>query len=372
MKVYRKDSDEMNASIPEKMNALVLTAPEQFEIRQVPVPKPGLHEVLCRVQAVAICGTDPEVVRGGFPGFWPPDYPFIPGHEWAGDVVALGEGVTGFQIGDRVAGEAWKGCGICDNCVAGKYNLCENYDRLDSGLIHYGFRHQGAYAQYNAFSVKAVHKMPDNVSYLEGSMVDTVGPGMHCIDMMGITTGGTIALIGPGPIGLCAMQAALATGASRAIAVGRGARLQAAGEMGADILIDFEKEDPVDAVRAATGGSGVNQVFEGSGAPGTLVQGVMMLKQGGRVGLLAVPDDTLKESLPYKYICRNEIGIFGVKANPNVAARIVSLIASGKIKVKNLVTHTFPLEEFGSALDTFVKRREGAIKVVIEPNGPEN
>lgn len=75
---------------------------------------------------VAICGTDPEVISGGGPGFWPPTYPFIPGHEWAGEVVALGEGTTGFEIGDRVAGEAWKGCGICDNCVAGRYNLCEN------------------------------------------------------------------------------------------------------------------------------------------------------------------------------------------------------------------------------------------------------
>lgn len=361
----------MNDMIPDTMKALVLTAPKKFEIQTIPVPRPGLHEVLCRVRAVAICGTDPEVIAGGFPGFWPPAYPFVPGHEWAGDVVELGEKVSGFEIGDRVAGEAWKGCGVCNNCVAGKYNLCENYDRLDSGMVHYGFRHQGAYAQYNVFSVKAMHKMPDHVSYLEGAMVDTVGPGMHSIDMTGITAGGTIAIIGPGPIGLCAMQAALARGAGRAIAVGRGARLEFAGKMGATVLIDFEKEDPVKAVRAATGGAGVNEVFESSGAPGTLNQAIMMLKEGGRVGLLAVPDDKVMEAVPYKYICRNEIGIFGVKANPNVAARIVSLIASGKINVKDMVTHTFPLDDFGKALDTFVNRREGAVKVVIEPNGPE-
>lgn len=361
----------MNKQIPATMKALVLTGPRAFEIREVPVPAPGPHEVLCRVRAVAICGTDPEVVAGGFPGYWPPAYPFIPGHEWAGEVVALGEHAYGFEIGDRVAGEAWKGCGLCDNCVAGHYNRCQNYGVTETGMRHYGFRHQGAYAQYNAFSVKSVHKMPDNVSFLEGSIVDTVGPGMHCIDMTGVTAGGTLALIGPGPIGLCAMQAARARGTSRTIVVGRGARLAAAGRLGADVLIDFEKEDPVAAVRAATNGAGADEVIESSGAPGTLVQAVKMVKEGGRIGLLGVPAESVTEALPYKYICRNEIAIFGVKANPNVAARIIRMIAAGQLNVKDLVSHVFPLERFGEALETFVKRKQGAIKVVIEPNGPE-
>jgi len=353
------------------MKALVLTGPGEFDIQEAPVPSAGPSEVLCRIRAVAICGTDPEIIRGGFPGFWPPSYPFIAGHEWAGEVVAVGENAVGFDIGDRVAGEAWKGCGLCDNCVAGNYNLCQNYGRLETGMRHYGFRCQGAYAQYNAYSVKSIHKMADNVSYQEGSMVDTVGPGMHCIDMMGITTGGTVVVIGPGPIGLLTMQTARIRGASKVIVVGRGARLEAAGRLGADILIDFEKEDPVQAVRAATGGMGVHEAFECSGAPGTFVQAVMMVREGGRVGLLGVPDESVREPVPYKHICRSEIAIFGVKANPNVAARILKLIASGQMVVKDLITHVFPLNEFDTALDTFVNRRDGAIKVIIEPNGSE-
>ncbi len=362
----------MSQNLPSTMNALVLTAPGEFDIRQVPVPLPGQHEVLCKVRSVAICGTDPEVVAGGFPGYWPPAYPFIPGHEWAGEIVALGENVFNFEIGERVAGEAWKGCGLCDNCVAGRYNLCENYGITETGMRHYGFRHQGAYAQFNAFSVKSIHKMPGNVSFLEGSLVDTAGPGMHCIDMTGVTTGGTVAVIGPGPIGLCAMQAARARGAARIIAVGRGARLEAAGRFGAAVLINFEKEDPVAAVRAATNGLGADEVIESSGASGTLVQAVMMAKEGGRIGLLGVPPESVTEAIPYKYVCRNEIAIFGVKANPNVAARILRMISAGQMNLKELVTHVFPLEQFGAALETFVGRREGAIKVVIEPNGPEN
>ena len=146
----------MNAAIPREMNALVLTSPGQFEIQRVPVPAPAPGEVLCRIRAVAICGSDPEIIRGDLAGTWPPAYPFTPGHEWAGEVVAVGAEVVGFAPGDRVAGEAHKGCGYCRNCLQGRYNLCENYGRPETGHRHYGFISPGAYAQYNAYSIRSV------------------------------------------------------------------------------------------------------------------------------------------------------------------------------------------------------------------------
>ena len=359
--------------IPETMKALVLPEAGKFEIQDgLPVPEAGPFEVLCRIRAVAICGSDPEVVHGGLAGYWPPAYPFTPGHEWAGEVVALGEGVTGLEVGDRVAGEAWKGCGHCENCVAGHYNLCMNYGKPETGMQHYGFQHQGAYAQYNVYSVKSVHKMPETVTFAEGSLVDTAGVGAHGTELTGITRGGTVAVIGPGPIGILAMRMARAMGASRIIAVGRGSRLEAAGRLAADDLVDFTKEDPVEAVRALTGGLGVDQSFEASGAEGTFAQAVMMLREGGHVGLLGVPSASVMEKIPFKHVCRNEIGIFGVKANPNVSDQVVSMIASGQLVVKDLITHLFPLDKFGEALETFETRKDGAVKVVVEPNGPEN
>jgi len=153
--------------------------------------------------------------------------------------------------------------------------------------------------------------------------------------------------------------------------VGRGARLKAAAEKGADATVDFEKEEPVKAVRDLAGGLGVDEAFECSGAPGTFAQAVRMVRKGGKVSLLGVPPDTVKEELPFKYIVHNEIAIFGSRANPNVSRKIIQLMAAGQIKVKDLITHTFPLEKFGEALDTFVGRKDGVIKVVIEPNGPE-
>lgn len=361
----------MSEQLPTTMNALVLSAPGKFDIQTVPVPSPGPFEVLCRIRAVAICGTDPEVIAGGFPGYWPPAYPFTPGHEWAGEVVALGEHALGFKIGDRVAGEAWKGCGHCYSCIAGHYNQCENYGLPDSGMRHYGFQASGAYAQYNVYSIKSIHRMQPQVSFQEGALVDTAGVGMHAVELAGVTPGGVVAVIGPGPIGLLTMRTARIMGSSKVIMVGRRSRLEAAGRLGADCLVDFEKEEPVAAVLAAAGGRPVNEVFECSGAPGTLHQAVMMVREGGRVALLGVPPATAMEPLPFRHICRSEIAIFGVKANPNVSAKTLALIASGQLVLKDLITHVFPLQEFGTALDTFVNRREGAVKVVIEPNGPE-
>ena len=353
------------------MKALVLTAPGKFEIQDVSDPQPGPFEVLCRIRAVAICGSDPEIIRGDLAGTWPPHYPFIAGHEWSGEVAGVGDGVLDFKVGDRVAGEAHKGCGHCRNCLAGRYSICENYGRAETGHRHYGFVTQGAYAQYNVYSIKSVNKMPDNVSFREGALVDTGGVTLHGMELSGITPGGVVVIIGPGPIGLIAMRFARLLGAARIIVVGRGARLQAAAELGADEIINFEEQDPVAVVRDLTAGLGVDEVFECSGAKGTFSQGVRMVRKGGKVALLGVPPDHVIEELPFKYIVHNEIAIFGSRANPNVSRKILSLINSGQLTVKDLITHTYPLEDFAQALDTFVNRREGAIKVVIEPNGEE-
>ncbi|MCX7028014.1 MAG: zinc-binding dehydrogenase [Spirochaetes bacterium] len=359
------------ASTERKMKALVLTSPGTFEIRTVPVPKPEVGEVLCAIKAVAICGSDPEIIRGDLAGVWPPSYPFTPGHEWSGEIVELGPEVSGFAVGDRVSGEAHKGCGFCRNCLDGRYNLCENYGNLEAGHRHYGFTCRGAYAQYNVYSQKSIKKMPPEVSFREGALVDTAGVTLHCMELTGITAGGTVVIIGPGPIGLIAMRFAKALGAARVIVVGRKSRLDAARRLGADLVVDFEKEDPVQAVRATTGGLGVDEAFECSGAEGTFAQAVRMVRKGGRVGLMGVPTDKVVEKIPYKYIVHNEIAIFGSRANPNVSWKILKAISTGQVKVKDLITHVFPLEDFGEALDTFVNRKGGAIKVVIEPNGPE-
>ncbi len=358
-------------SMPKKMQALELLSPGKFEIREKPVPTPGQGEVLCKIRAVAICGSDPEIIRGDLAGTWPPGYPFTPGHEWAGEVVALGGGVSKFKVGDRVAGEAHKGCGYCRNCLEGKYNLCLNYGNKKSGHAHYGFNTTGAYAQYNAVSVKAVSLLSEGVSFSEGALIDTAGAALHGMELSGITEGGNVVIVGPGPIGLIAMRLAKALGAGRVIVVGRGMRLQKAGAFGADALVNFEETDPLEAVLELTNGDGADELFECSGAKDTLNQGIKMVCKGGAVVLLGIPATDLKEEIAFRHIVHNQIRILGSRANPNVAWKVNALIAAKQLQVSDLITHTFPLTQFEEALQTFLERRDGAVKVVVQPNGPE-
>ena len=356
--------------IPSTTRALVLPEPGKFEIRTVPVPTPRDDQVLCKIRAVAICGSDPEIIRGGLAGIWPPTYPFIPGHEWAGEVVAVGKDIIGFKVGDRVAGQAHSGCGKCRNCMEGRYNICENYGKPETGHSHYGFITPGAYAKYEAYNQKSINKMPDSMTFQEGSLIDTAGVALHGLQLIGVTPGGTVAVIGPGPIGLLTMRLARSLGAAKVIAIGRKSRLEFARGF-ADEVVDFEKVDPVKAVRDLTGGIGVDECAECSGAAGTFRQAVEMVRKGGKVTLLGVPPASLMEPVPFKHIVHDEITVIGSRANPNVSDKLINMIAARQLRVDDLVTHAFPLEEFGTALDTFVNRRDGAVKVVVEPNGKE-
>lgn len=359
----------MSGQLPETMDACVLTSPGEFEIRRVSLPQFSNNEVLCKIHSVAICGSDPEVIHGELAGYWPPSYPFIVGHEWAGEVVAVGKNITSFKVGDRVAGEAHNGCGSCENCMRGRYNICINYGKNEMGHRHYGFTAQGAYAQYNAYFPKALTLMPDNVTYDEGAMCDPAGVSMHGAERMGITPGGTVVVIGPGPIGLTAMRAARAKGAAKVIVVGRpGVRLEAAKRLGADHIVDGTKPAAIETVRSLTNNIGADEAFECSGAIGTITQAAYMLRRGGSICLLGAPPEEASEPIPTRYITYNEITIFGSKANPNSSKTVLELMSTGQMPVKDLVTHVFPLSEFAEALETFETRKGNAVKVVIHPH----
>lgn len=358
-------------AIPDKMKAMVLTGPGTWELQEVDVPVPGMGQVLCRIDAVAICGSDPEIIHGGLPGIWPPSYPFIAGHEWAGTVAAVGPDVLDVEVGDRVAGEAHKGCGYCSNCLKGRYTLCLNYGKPETGHRHYGFTSQGAYAQYNVYHRKCITKIPEQVSFTEAAMCDTAGVALHGLELTEVIPGSTVAVIGPGPIGMMSMKLAKAMGAGSVIVVGRMPRLKTAMELGADQVVDFSKCDPVEKVKALTDGLGVSLVLECSGAPGTIIQALNMCGKGGKVVMLGVAKDGVTEAIPLKFTTHNELSLLGSRANPNTSQKVIRMIASKRIDVKKMVTHTFPLEEIGAAFETFEKRLDGAMKVVIYPNGAE-
>ena len=349
----------------ETMQALVVRGPEKFEISEVPVPEPGPMEVLCRVKAVSICGTDSHLIAGDYPGFWPPEFPIIPGHEWAGDIVRLGPGAekAGWQVGDRVAGTSHDACGVCQQCVEGRYNLCENYGVMD---LHrqYGHNYQGADADYVVHGVKCIFPLPDEVSYEEGAVIDPASLALHCARRGGIEPGDTVVVMGAGPVGLLCGDAALAMGAGRVMVVGRGLRLQKALAMGF-IGIDSTAVDPVETVRDSTGGLGAEVVLEAAGTPTTLRWAMGMLRRGGRVTAVGIPTEDV--AIEMRDLVLYELELAGSRAAAGEMRRVMPLIADGRIRLSEIMTHQFLLADFAEALATFRDRSTGAIKITIKP-----
>ncbi|MGD0916519.1 MAG: alcohol dehydrogenase catalytic domain-containing protein [Thermodesulfobacteriota bacterium] len=354
----------MNETIPKKMTAAVLYEDGKIRLESLNTPQPMEDEVLARVRAVAICGTDPKIIKGVYKGMWPKSYPAIIGHEWAGEIVQVGPSVKRARVGDRVAGEPHKGCGYCRMCMTGRYNLCENYGNLEAGHRHYGFTAPGAYAQYIACSERTVHLIPESISFEEATNVDTAGTALHGVKRGKVLPGEDVAVIGPGAVGLISFQIAKALGAGRVFVIGRKHRLQLAKEMGA-LPIDFEAGDPVKQVKDQTGGRGVDVAIDCAGTVETVQQAVAMTKRGGRAVINGFPPAPVE--LPVTQMVLDEKDLLGVRADPNTCEEVIPLMANGSIKIKPMISHVFPLEEFEKALKVFTERLEKAVKVIVKP-----
>jgi L-iditol 2-dehydrogenase len=348
------------------MEAVVVTAPGELEISRIPVPEPGRDEVLARVRSVSICGTDAHLINGDYPGFWPPAFPFTPGHEWAGEVVALGPGAEahGFSVGDRVCGTSHNACGACQKCVEGHYNLCENYG-VPGLHAQYGHNVTGVDATYAVHSVKCVFAIPDEMSYDVASIVDPASIALHVARRGGIQAGDTVAVTGAGAIGLLAAESARVCGAARVIVVGRGSRLEFAAGWGYETVDTRATDDPAGALRAMTGGRGADVVLECAGVPETLRWAMAMLRRGGRCAMVGIP--TQDVALSCQSLVLDELELVGSRASAGEMRRVLPFVADGRIRAAELVTHTFALSEYDKALATFNDRASGAMKIVVNP-----
>jgi len=358
--------DAAAPGVPARMRALVVLEPNRFEIQDVPVPAPGANQVLARVRAVSICGTDAHLVRGDYPGFWPPSFPFIPGHEWSGDVVALGPGagMLGWSIGDRVAGTSHDACGVCQKCVEGRYNLCENYG-VEGLHRQYGHNAQGADATYVVHGVKAVFRLPDGLSYAEGAVVDPASIALHVANRGGVRPGDTVAITGAGAIGLLAGDAALVRGAGRVIVLENNpARIAKATALGFE-TVDSRAADTVAEVRARTGGLGVDVVLECAGVPATVQLALAMLRRGGRCAAVGIP--TKGVEIAMQRIVLDELELVGCRASAGEMRQVMPLVEQGRLRVRDVTTHHFALDDYARALATFNDPTSGAIKIIIEP-----
>src|SRR5437762_5896153 len=281
--------------IPDRMRAWVLDGPEELSLIEKPVPQPGPAEVLVRVDAIAVCATDIEIIRHGVPAMIDGELPFnrgfTPGHEYMGTIVKLGPTVDEFQVGDRVTVEVHAGCGRCLRCREGMYTSCLNYGYRAKGHRANGFSTDGGFAEYAVNSINTLAHIPDEMSDAEATLIVTAGTAMYGLDVMGgVIAGEGVVVIGPGPIGLMGVGVAKALGAQPVILTGtRDKRLDMGMRLGADEVINVGREDPVDAVHRLTGGRGVQYVLECSGAPNALNEAARMVNLGGRICLAAFP-----------------------------------------------------------------------------------
>lgn len=354
-------------AIPATMRAMVLFGPNDLRVVQKPVPRPGPGEVLVRVAMCGTCGTDLKIQTHPFPN-QPPFGQFTPGHEWTGTVVAPGESVDEFRVGDRVAIEAHKGCGRCENCVVGMYTACLNYGNVAKGHRTTGLTTDGGFAEYVIHHANALYRLPESVSWEDAVLVTTAGTGMYGLDAVGgYIAGDNVVVIGPGPVGLMTVQLCKALGAERVILVGtRESRLDLGARLGADVVINARKEQAVDAARRAAGSRGVDLVIEASGAPEAPQQCVEMVRRGGKVLFLAFYKQPVTFDL--SSAIRDDVTLYGTRGEGgNNVRRALSLVAQGKVRGHDLVTHRFPLDEIQEGFRVLREREGDPIKVVFVP-----
>ncbi|HEX9549826.1 MAG TPA: zinc-binding dehydrogenase, partial [Candidatus Limnocylindrales bacterium] len=308
---------------------------------------------------------DAHLIRGDYPGFWPPAFPFTPGHEWAGEIAALGPGAEryGWAVGDRVAGTSHDACGVCQKCVEGRYNLCENYGV--AGLHkQYGHNVTGADATYVVQGVKTIFPLPPGLGFDEGAVIDPASIALHVANRGGIAPGDTVAITGAGAIGLLGADAARIRGAGRVIVVGRGQRLAKAAALGFE-TVNTAAGDPVGAVRAMTGGFGVDVTLECSGVPEMVEDALEMLRRGGRCAAVGIP--TVGVEIAMQRLVLDELELVGCRATAGEMRRVMPLVEQGRMRVRDVMTHEFGLTEYGQAMTTFSDPASGAIKIIVRP-----
>jgi 2-desacetyl-2-hydroxyethyl bacteriochlorophyllide A dehydrogenase len=333
------------------MRAAVVDEPGRVRVGEVPDPVPGAGEVVVRVGATGICGTDLHIVAGEFP---PSPYPLVPGHEFSGEVVALGPEAPdvadgGVRVGDRVAVDPSLFCGRCRFCRAGRGNLCERWGAIGDTV-------DGAFAEYVAAPAASCYRMPDAMTFPQGALAEPLSCAVHGLRRIGAGVGESFLVVGAGTMGLLIQQLLQRSGA-RVVVVDRNAeRLPLAAQLGASATATDVAELDGELFDAAVDVTGAVPAIEGA---------LGSLDRGGRLLVFGVaPEQARARVAPFR-VYNDELTIIGTMAVLHSFGPALDLIASGAVTVDPLLTHALPLAEFGRALD--VMRSGQGVKVQVLP-----
>ena len=341
------------------MKAAVLHKIRDLRIEELPRPKPASDEVLVRMRAVGVCGSDLHFYHEGHIGERFVERPYVLGHEASGEIVELGSAATNLTVGDRVALEPGIPCRRCAWCKRGEYHLCPTR-AFQSGPHTNGF-----FCEYTAIPADYAFRLPENLDYTEGAMIEPFVVGLHATWRAGVQPGQTALVLGAGPIGLMTLQAASAHGATTTIVVDViETRLRLAKTLGATHILNATEVKTVEQVQRLTGGVGADVVFETTGAIPAIQQSVWAARRGGTVVFVGMsseavlPFDTLR-------VTRAELTVKGVFTYANQFPKAIALAAAGRVNLRLPVTHTFPMEQIVEAFETSRTKKDVSLKVMV-------
>lgn len=353
----------LTMDLPHTMSAAVMHRTREIQLEELPVPRIHSDEVLIKVIAVGVCGSDLHYYAHGRIGKYVVDKPFILGHECSGDVAAVGSDVRDLKVGDRVAVEPGVVCGCCDACKEGRYNLCPEVEFLATPPI------DGAFTQYISIRQHFVYKIPDTLSYEQAALVEPFSVGLHAAARTRLQPDSAIAIMGMGPVGLMAIAAARAYGVSTIIAADlEPLRLESARLMGASHVINIQEQDPIKAILRITGDKGVDVAWETAGNPAALQSALLSLRRGGKLAIVGLPSQE-GVALNVPFMVDNEVDVYGVFRYANTYAKAIRFLSAGIVDTNILITGKYPLERTQEALEHALNHKSECLKVVVYPNG---
>ncbi len=343
------------------MRSLLLSEYNHLELADLPLPAVGRGEVLVRVEACGICGSDVHGFDGSTGRRIPP---IVMGHEAAGTVETTGEGVKNFKKGDRVTFDSTVYCGECQYCKRGQINLCDN--RQVIGVSCGDYRRHGAFAEYVVVPERIMYPLPENFSFNEAAMLEAVSVAMHGVKLSQIMGGETALVIGAGMIGLLIVQAARAAGCARVFCSDVDeTRLKLAKQVGADQILHCSGAELVAEVMRLTGGNGVDVALEAVGRNETVAGAIDCTRKGGTVTL--VGNVSPEVTLPLQKVVVKQLRLQGSCASSGEYPDAIELIASGKIQVKPLITAVASLEEGPGWFERLHAREPNLMKIILTP-----